>query len=29
MESYNATDIMLLFVVAKYLNKLMENKYEI
>ena len=29
MESYNATDIMLLFVVVKYLNKLMENKYEI
>lgn len=29
MESYNATDIMLLFVVVKYLNKLMENEYEI
>lgn len=29
MESYNATDIMLLFVVVKYLNKMMENEYEI
>ena len=29
MELYNATDIMLLFVVVKYLNKLMENEYEI
>lgn len=29
MELYNPTDIMLLFVEEKYLNKMMENEYEI